>query len=95
MVPVTWIGGTAAVPSAAKGLGVASGAGSLIVSYLLTRRVLLAQSATPGVASAVGVGAAGLVAVAPYATGNARERECRSRMPTLEGVFFFGILPRQ
>jgi len=30
----------------------------------------------------------GLVAVAPYATGRARERECRSRMPTLEGVFF-------
>ena len=65
MVPVTWIGGPAAVPSAAKGIGVASGVGSLIVSYLLTRRVLLAQSATPGVASAVGVGAAGLVAVAP------------------------------
>jgi hypothetical protein len=68
MVPVYWLGGAAAVPAAAKAVGVASGAGSLVLAWALTRRLLSAHAALKRHASAVGVGAAALVvAWPPYA----------------------------
>jgi hypothetical protein len=65
MAPVYWLGGAAAVPAAAKAVGVASGAGSLVLTASLTRQLLAAHAAPTRHASAVGIGAAALVAAWP------------------------------
>jgi len=65
MVPVYWLGGATAVPAAAKALGVASGVGSLLLTWTLTRALAAGNAALRRWASAVGVGAAALVAASP------------------------------
>jgi arabinofuranosyltransferase len=65
MAPVFRLGGEAAVPLAAKAVGVASGIGSLLVAWALVRTLLAANATLHRQASAVGVGAAALLAASP------------------------------
>jgi hypothetical protein len=65
MAPVFRLGGEAAVPLAAKAVGVASGVGSLLVAWALVRMVLAANATLRRQASAIGVGAAALLAASP------------------------------
>jgi hypothetical protein len=65
MAPVFRLGGEAAVPLAAKAVGVASGVGSLLVAWALVRMVLGANATLRRQASAIGVGAAALLAASP------------------------------
>jgi hypothetical protein len=65
MVPVYWLGGAAALPGAAKAVGVASGAGSLVLTWALTRAIAAGNAAVRRWASPIGVGAAALVAASP------------------------------
>jgi hypothetical protein len=65
LVPVYWLGGVTAVPLAAKIAGVASGVGSLVATWALTRSLLAGHATLQRHASAVGVGAAALVVASP------------------------------
>jgi hypothetical protein len=65
MAPMFRLGGEAAVPMAAKAVGVASGIGSLLVAWALVRSILRGDAALRRYASAIGVGAAALVAASP------------------------------
>jgi len=65
MAPVFRLGGEAAVPVAAKAMGVASGVGSLLVAWALVRSILGGSAALHRYASAIGVGAAALVVASP------------------------------
>jgi hypothetical protein len=65
LVPVFWLGGEPAVPLVAKAVGIASGVGSLVVTWALTRSLLVGHATLGRHASAIGVGAAALVAAAP------------------------------
>jgi len=65
MAPVFRLGGEAAVPLAAKAVGVASGVGSLLVAWALVRGVLRGNATLRRQASAIGVGAAALLAASP------------------------------
>jgi len=84
MAPVFALGGEGAVPAFAKGLGLLCGAGGLVLSFLLCRRLVEPHErggAGPGVAGAV---AAGLLAVAPSFTVNT--------VSGLETAFFSALL---
>jgi hypothetical protein len=65
LAPVFRLGGEAAVPLAAKVVGVASGIGSLLVAWALVRSLLRGNTTLQRQASAIGVGAAALLAASP------------------------------
>jgi hypothetical protein len=65
LAPVFRLGGEAVVPMVAKAVGVASGVGSLLVAWALVRVVLGGSAPLRRHASAIGVGAAALLAASP------------------------------
>jgi arabinofuranosyltransferase len=70
MVPVYWLWGQAALPVAAKVIGIASGLGSLLLTWALTRSLLVAQGLKQASAGLAAVAAAALVAVSPAYAAN-------------------------
>jgi len=65
LAPVFRLGGEGLVPPVAKAIGVASGVGSLLLAWALTRRLLHGHPTLEHPGSLLGVGAAALVAASP------------------------------
>ena len=75
LAPVFRLGGEEAVPLVAKSIGVACGVGSLLLAWVLTRRLLHGHPLLARSRNLLGVGAAALVAASPAYALNSTDRK--------------------